>query len=99
MIKKLLVQGEHLFCFVAISIEGVLAKKEQIVTHSTTWCISLITKLMPFINGTNPKSVIVLDNCFVYRVTQALDGCGVITHCLPHYSSAYYHIELPFKKF
>ena len=61
---------------------------------------SLLTKLMPF-NGTNPNSVLILDNCSVHHVDevhQALGDCGVLTHYLPPYLPDYNPIELAFSK-
>ena len=55
---------------------------------------------MPF-NGTNQKSVLILDNSSVHHVDevdQALSDCGVITHYLPPYSQDYSPIELAFSK-
>ena len=32
-------------------------------------CTSLLTKVMPF-NGTNPNSVLILDNCSVHHIDE-----------------------------
>ena len=104
--QKLLVRGEHLSCIVAMSMQGIVAIKvtRGSVDGDTFYnfvCTSLITKLMPFNNGMNPNSVVVLDNCSVHHVdevSQALDDCGVIIHFLPPYSPDYNPIELAFSK-
>ena len=89
-----------------MSVQGIVAIKvtRGSVDGDTFYnfvCTSLITKLMPFSNGMNPNSVVILDNCSVHHVdevTQALDDCGVITHFLPPYSPDYNPIELAFSK-
>ena len=92
--------------YLAIFMQGIVAIK---VTRGSMdgdtfynfVCTSPITKLMPFNNGMNPNSVVVLDNCSVHHVdevSQALDDCGVITHFLPLYSPDYNPIELTFSK-
>ena len=66
--------------------------------HSTISCATHC--LLPF-NGTNPNSVLVLDNCSVHHVQevyQAVGDCGVISHYLPPYSPDYNPIELAFSK-
>ena len=60
-------------------------------------CTSLLTKLMPF-NGTNPNSVLILDNCSVHHVSEALSDCKVVSHYLPPYSPDYNPIEFAFSK-
>jgi hypothetical protein len=100
--QKLLVRGEHISCIAAMSMEGIVAIKiaSGSVDGDTFYnfvCTSLLTKLMPF-DGTNHNSMLVLDNCSVHHVDQALSDCGVITHYLPPYSPDYNPIELAFSK-
>ena len=103
--QKLLVRGEHISCIAAMSVQGIEAIKiargsvDGDAFYSFV-CTSLFTKVMPF-NGTNPNSVLILDNCSVHHVDevrQALGDCGVLTHFLPPYSPDYNPIELAFSK-
>lgn len=60
----------------------------------------LLPNLMPF-NGTNPNSIVIMDNCSVHHVDSVADtfeGIGVIVHYLPPYSPNYNPIELLFSK-
>ena len=70
------------------------------------WCVLQLCVCFTYnkaysFNGTNPNSVLILDNCSVHRVDevhQALGDCGVLTHYLPPYSPDYNPIELAFSK-
>ena len=56
--------------------------------------------VMPF-NGTNPRSVIILDNCAIHHVDEVdllMKQTGAIVHWLPPYSPDYNPIEHAFSK-
>ena len=56
----------------------------------------LIPKLMPF-NGTNPHSVVILDNAAIHHVESvvaSLEGLGVLVHFLPPYYIALIKMQL-----
>ena len=60
----------------------------------------LLSNLMPF-DGTNPNSVVLLDNCSVHHVEGVVDTIqemGTIVHFLPPYSPDLTPIELLFSK-
>lgn len=48
----------------------------------------LLPHLMSF-NGTNPNSIVIMDNCSVYHVDGVADTFEVIVHYLPPYSPDY----------
>ena len=60
----------------------------------------VLPNLMPF-NGTNPNSVVLLDNCSVHHVEGVVDTIqemGTIVHFLPPYCPDLTPIELLFSK-
>ena len=60
----------------------------------------LLPQLMPF-NGTNPNSIVILDNCAIHhvdRIVELFQQCGVMVHFLPPYSPDYNPIEEAFSK-
>ena len=55
---------------------------------------------MPF-NGTNPHSVVVMDNCAIHHVhgiVEMIHEVGALVHFLPPYSPDYNPIEEAFSK-
>ena len=61
---------------------------------------SLLPQLLPF-DGTNPRSVVFLDNASIHHVSQAvslIQSVGALVHFLPPYSPDLNHIEEPFSK-
>ena len=102
---KLLVRGERISVIVAMTVNGILDL--QIVRGSVNGDIFmdfiqrvLLPNLMPF-NGTNPNSVVLLDNCSVHHVEGVVDTIqemGTIVHFLPPYSPDLTPIELLFSK-
>ena len=61
---------------------------------------ALLPHLLPF-NGTNPHSVVVMDNCTVHHVDGIVDmihEVGALVHFLPPYSPDYNPIEEAFSK-
>ena len=74
---KLLVRGKRISVIAAMSVESVLCLK--LVHDTVTGNIfldfirrELLPNLMT-INGTNPNSVVILDNCSVYHVSGVAD--------------------------
>ena len=60
----------------------------------------LLPQLMPF-NGTNPHSVVVMDNASIHHVNEVLEmiqGVGAMVIFLPPYLSDYNPIEEAFSK-
>ena len=65
----------------------------------TPLILSLIPNMMPF-NGTNPHSVIIMDNCSVHHVSEVkslLHQAGILAFFLPPYSPDLNPIEEAFK--
>jgi len=59
-----------------------------------------LPQLQPF-NGVNPHSVVILDNCSIQHVSEAvkmIKEVGAIVHFLPPYSPNLMLIELAFSK-
>ena len=55
---------------------------------------------MPF-NGTNPNSIVIMDNCSIHHVeevTKLINEVGAIVHYLPPYSPDFNPIEWCFSK-
>jgi len=101
--QKLLVRGERISVIVAMTVNGILDL--QIVRGSVNGDVFmdfvervLLPNLMPF-NGTNPNSVVLLDNCSVHHVEGVVDTIqemGTILHFLPPYSPDLTPIEFCF---
>lgn len=103
--QKLLVRGEHVSAMCIMSVEGILTCRivrggvdgDQFVEFVEN---SLKPKVLPF-NGTNPRSVIILDNCAIHHVdevTQLLQETGALVNWLPPYSPDMNPIEEAFSK-
>ena len=98
-------RGERISVIVAMTVNGILDL--QIVRGSVNGDIFmdfiqrvLLPNLMPF-NGTNPNSVVLLDNCSVHHVEGVVDTIqemGTIVHFLSPYSPDLTLIELLFSK-
>ena len=61
---------------------------------------ALVPHLQPF-NGTNPRSVVIMDNASIHRQSSAvaaIQSTGALLHFLPPYSPDYNPIELTFSK-
>ena len=70
--QNLVVRGQHVSAIAAMSVEGIVALElvRGGVNSDTFYrfvCKSRLSKLMPF-NGSNPNSVISLDNCSIHHV-------------------------------
>ena len=96
----MLIRGQHLSTIAAGNTRGI----EDIEVHNETTngemfagfvqrCIVPI--MLPF-NGSNPRSVLVLDNASIHHVQevhQMIDGCGAIIEYLPAYSPDFNPLE------
>lgn len=103
--QKLLVRGERVSAIAAMTVSGVLDVK--IVRGSVkgdTFIDFIDTNLLPHLNafnGSNPNSVVVLDNCSVHHVAGAVQGMqqkGSLVQFLPPYSPDLNPIEILFSK-
>ena len=84
-VYRFLVRGKRVSSITAMSVNGVLTYE---LTHSTVngenfldfLRGSLIPEMMPY-NGSNPKSILVMDNCAIHHiqeVTDYLQSVGVL---------------------
>ncbi len=102
---KLLVRGQRVSAIAAISMEGLL----DCYTYTTSVAgdnfkhyvrQSLLQQLKPF-NGSNPHSVVVLDNASIHHangVVDLIESTGALVHFLPPYSPDLNPIEEAFSK-
>ena len=102
--KQLIVRGVHVSVIAAISSKGLLDLKYTEVVALTAMLFvvtkQLLLHLYPF-NGSNPRSVIILDNCNIHHTNNsilALQECGTLIHYLPAYSPDYNPIENVYSK-
>ena len=102
---NLLIRGERISATACISMAGVLdVMTVQGTTDGSTFYkfiqTHLLPHLMPF-NGSNPHSVVVMDNCAIHHVdsiVSSINDVGAIVHFLPPYSPDYQPIEETFSK-
>ena len=102
---KLLVRGERLNTIACISMEGVLECSTVTGTvdgnNFYTFVHSkLLPLLMPF-NGSNPHSVVIMDNASIHHIDGIVDmiiSIGALVIFLPPYSPDYNPIEEAFSK-
>ena len=103
--QKLLVRGERISVIAFMSMRGLLDCK---VIHGTVdgdrfydfVNSHLLPQLQPY-NGSNPHSVVVLDNASIHHVDEAvkaIEDVGAIVHFLPPYSPDLNPIEEMFSK-
>ena len=102
---RLLVRGEHLSAVVLMSTIGVLDCK--VINQSANGDLfydiiqcTLLPHLMPY-NGSNPHSIVVMDNASIYHsdgIQDLICGTGVLLIYLPPYSPDYNPIEELFSK-
>ena len=103
--QKLLVRGRRVSAIAFMSVYGMLDVKvvEGNVdgdVYSDFVETVLLPHLMPF-DGTNPHSVVILDNCSIHHCHTAVNmiqQLGAIVHFLPPYSPDYNPIEEAFSK-
>lgn len=92
-VHKLLVRGERISAIACLSAAGLLDVKTIKGTTDGDIFYSfiqthLLPHLMPF-NGTNPHSVVILDNCTVHHVPEvikSIEDSGALLIFLPPYS-------------
>ena len=103
--EKPLIRGQRYSAIAAMCIDGII--DVQITTGSVngdTFCdfikCYLQPQLLPF-NGTNPRSVVILDNAAIYHAhpaTELIEETGALAVFLPPYSPDYMPIEECFSK-
>ena len=98
-------RGERVSAVACISIAGLLDVKT--VTGNTdgdTFYDFVQTHLLPILqpyNGSNPHSVVLMDNCFIHHVPEvvkSITDVGALVHFLPPYSPNLAPIEETFSK-
>lgn len=102
---QLLIRGERVSAITCMSSAGILdAKMVKGTTNGDTFYdfvqTHLLPHLMPF-NGTNPHSVVILDNCSVHHVPEvikSIQDVGTMVLFLPPYSPDFNPIEECFSK-
>ena len=100
---RMLVRGQRVNAVAALSSNGIVALDltTDTVNGDTFFDFlrgSLIQNMMPF-NGTNPQSIIVMDNCSVHNVQEVKDllwQAGIVVLFLPPYSPDLNPIEEAF---
>ena len=103
--KRLLIRGRRISAIAALSYQGIM--DVSITSQSVDgdkFCDfvrgCLIPNMMPF-DGTNPTSVVVMDNCSVHHVqevNQLLEDAGIVSIYLPPYSPDLNPIEEAFSR-
>ena len=106
-IKKqtLLVRGERTSAVAIMSMGGILdVQLTKGTTNGDTFHQFILKNLLPHLqafNGTNPHSVLVMDNCSIHHVqeiSETIQDAGAILHFLPPYSPDLNPIEMAFSK-
>ena len=100
---RILVRGQRISAVAAIASDGLTAVELKTGTVDSDCFIdfikgSLIPNMLPF-NGTNPKSIAVMDNCSIHHVEEVHDlfnTAGILLLFLPPYSPDYNPIEEAF---
>ena len=100
-----LAKGRRVSCIAAIAHDGLVAV--EITRDSVDSTVffnfvrgSLIPNMLPF-NGSNPRSVAILDNCSIHHVESVREifrQAGVLLFYLPAYSPDLNPTELAFSK-
>ena len=101
--RRLLVRGRRVSAIAALSYHGIL---DVNITNQSVdgkkFCDfipgSLIPNMLPF-NGTNPTSVVIMDNCSIHHiqeVNELLQDAGILLMYLPPYSPDLNPIEEAF---
>ena len=91
--NRLLVRGKRVSAITAMTVDGVLAYDLTTSTVNGEKFLdflrgTLVPEKMSY-NGSNPKSILILDNCSIHHiqeVTDYLQSVGVLTFFLPPYS-------------
>ena len=87
---RILVHGEHISAVAAISSDGLTAVKLKKGTVNADYFVdflrgSLVPNMLPF-DGTNPKSIAIMDNCSIHNVQAVVDifdAAGIFLLFLP----------------
>ena len=102
---KFLIRGERVSAIACISIAGLVdVMTVKGTTDGDTFYhfiqTHLLPHLMPF-NGTNPHSVVVMDNCSIHSVehiVSSIQDVGALVQFLPPYSPDLQPLKKPFQK-
>ena len=100
---RLLACGQRISAVAAISSDGLTAVEMKTGTVNADFFVdfvrgTLIPTMQPF-DGTNSKSIAVLDNCSVHHVqavAEVFESAGILVMFLPLYSPDYNPIEETF---
>lgn len=103
--EKLLLKGKHYTAIGIMCIDGMLdVYTTDGTVNGETFCTfierNLLPQLLPF-NGTNPRSVVIMDNAAIHHVEEAvelIESTGAIIEFLPPYSPDLNPIEEAFSK-
>ena len=93
---RILVRGERISAVAAISSDGLTAVKLKKGTVNADYFVdflrgSLVPNMLPF-DGTNPKSIAIMDNCSIHHVQAVVDifdAARILLLFLPSYSPDY----------
>ena len=99
---RFLAKGRRVSCIAAIAHDGLVAVETTRDSVDSTNFVrgSLIPNMVPF-DGSNPRSVAILDNCLIHHVESVREifgQAGVLLFYLPAYSPDLNPIELAFSK-
>ena len=103
--RRILCRGKRVNSVAAMDINGVVCVDSTTDSmNADAFCdfleCSLLPQLLPF-NGTNPRSVVLLDNASIHRVSHVISliqSIGALVHFLPPYSPDLNLIEELFSK-
>lgn len=103
--QQLLIRGERVSAIACISVAGLLdVKMSRGTTDGDDFYYFIQTHLLPHLlpfNGTNPHSVVILDNCSIHHipeVVKSIEDVGSLVVFLPPYSPDFNPIEEAFSK-
>ena len=103
--RRLLCRGKRVNSVAAMDMNGVICVDSTTASlNGDVFCdfleCSLLPQLLPF-NGTNPRSIVFLDNASIHHVSHAvslIQSVGALVHFLPPYSPDLNPIEELFSK-
>lgn len=103
--RRLLCRGKRVNSVAAMDMDGIICVDSTTDSmNGDTFCnfleYSLLPQLLPF-NGSNPRSVVFLDNASIHHVSHAIyliQSVGALVHFLPPYSPDLNPIEELFSK-
>lgn len=101
--RQILIRGQRVSSVAAICTDGILAVDMTMESMNGEKFYdfirgSLIPELLPF-NGSNPRSVVIMDNCSIHHIQEIIDlfdDVGILLIFLPPYSPDLNPIELTF---